>query len=103
MYSLLSVREVFEERQYINKIKPFKITVDEGERAWKWVRAKMGFEGDEEFVIHALRHTCASKLVNAGVDLYVVKEWLGHSTIQVTERYAHLNPDKLVHAVTMLE
>ena len=97
------VREIFEERQNSNTVKPFSITVDEIERAWKWVRAKMGFERDREFVIHALRHTCASKLVNGSVDLYVVKEWLGHSTIQVTERYAHLNPDKLVHAANMLE
>ena len=35
-------------------------------------------------------------------DLYVVKEWLGHSTIQVTEKYAHLNPKKLHEAVSSL-
>jgi site-specific recombinase XerD len=63
----------------------------------------MGLIGDLEFVIHSLRHTCASRLVNAGVDLYVVCKWLGHSSIQITERYAHLNPDKLVHAVEVLE
>jgi len=50
-----------------------------------------------------LRHTCASRLVNKGVDLYVVKEYLGHSSIQVTERYAHLSPDKLAHAATILD
>lgn len=97
------VKRIFEERQHINKVKPFSITVDEAERAWKWLRAKMGLEADSEFVIHALRHTCASRLVNAGVDLYVVCKWLGHSSIQITERYAHLNPDKLVHAVEVLE
>ncbi len=96
------VRTILEER-HINNSKPFIITVDETERAWQWVRAKIGLEGDSEFVIHALRHTCASRLVNAGVDLYVVKEWLGHSTIQITEKYAHLNPVKLVHAVEALE
>jgi site-specific recombinase XerD len=67
------------------------------------VRAEMHLERDEEFVMHALRHTCASRLVNAGIDLYVVKEWLGHSSIQITERYAHLSPSKLVHAVEALE
>lgn len=97
------VRAILEERQHSNKVKPFSISLDEAERAWKWVRAEMGLERDSEFVIHALRHTCASRLVNAGIDLYVVKEWLGHSSIQITERYAHLNPVKLVHAVEVLE
>ena len=96
-------RIIMEERQQFNKVKPFTITIHEVERAWQWVRAEMGLERDSEFVIHALRHTCASRLVNASVDLYVVKEWLGHSSIQITERYAHLNPSKLVQAVEVLE
>jgi site-specific recombinase XerD len=44
-----------------------------------------------------------SHLHNAGIDLYVVKEWLGHSSIQVTKRYAHLAPHKLAHAALKLE
>ncbi|MBC7962826.1 MAG: site-specific integrase [Steroidobacteraceae bacterium] len=97
------VRVIMEERQQISSVKPFSITIHETERAWQWIRAEIGLVGDKEFVIHALRHTCASRLVNAGIDLYVVKEWLGHSSIQITERYAHLNPVKLVHAVEVLE
>lgn len=53
--------------------------------------------------LHILRHTCASRLVEAGVDLYRVKEWLGHSTITMTERYAHLSPDALSDVVSVLE
>jgi site-specific recombinase XerD len=45
--------------------------------------------------LHTLRHTCASRLVQRGADLYRVKEWLGHSSVTVTERYAHLAPTKL--------
>ena len=97
------VRVILKHRQHISLVKPFSITIHEAERAWQWVRREMGLDGDKEFVIHALRHTCASKLVNAGIDLYVVKEWLGHSSIQITERYAHLNPLKLVQAVEALE
>lgn len=96
-------RVIMEGRQQLNKVKPFTITIHEAERAWQWTRAELRLERDSEFVIHALRHTCASRLVNAGVDLYVVKEWLGHSSIQITERYAHLNPSKLVQAVEALE
>jgi integrase len=97
------VRIILQERQHINKLKPFSISKHEAERAWKWLRVDMGLEMDSEFVIHALRHTCASRLVNAGIDLYVVCQWLGHSSIQITERYAHLDPSKLVTAMGMLD
>ena len=83
--------------------KPFTIDKHQAENAWSWVRNEIGYSGDIEFVMHALRHTTATRLIDKGIDLYTVKEWLGHSTIQVTERYAHLNPDKLVHAANMLE
>ncbi len=54
-------------------------------------------------VFHTLRHTYASWLVEDGTDLYVVKELLGHSTIAMTERYAHLGNHKLQAAVRSLE
>ena len=47
----------------------------------------------EHIRFHSLRHTCASWLVMRGVSLPIVQAILGHSSIQVTERYAHLAPD----------
>lgn len=52
--------------------------------------------------LHTLRHTCASRLVQAGMDLYRVKEWLGHSSITVTQRYAHLSPSHLSQGADLL-
>ncbi len=51
---------------------------------------------------HTLRHTFASWLVKMG-DLYTVKELIGHSTLAMTERYAHLGQDNLRSAVKKLE
>jgi integrase len=52
---------------------------------------------------HVLRHTFASRLVMAGVDLSTVKELMGHKDIQMTLRYAHLSPHHKRTAMETLE
>lgn len=52
--------------------------------------------------LHKLRHTFASHLVQQGVDLYRVSKLLGHSSIKMTEIYAHLAPDDLKTAIEKL-
>lgn len=42
---------------------------------------------------HSLRHTFASWLVMDGIPLSRIRNWMGHSTISVTEGYAHLSPE----------
>lgn len=51
---------------------------------------------------HDLRHTCASWLVQAGVPLHTVSELLGHTSMAMTRRYAHLSPDHLADAIRRL-
>jgi len=48
---------------------------------------------------HTLRHTTASRLVMAGVNLASVKEILGHKDIQTTLRYSHLSPEHIQLAI----
>ena len=54
-------------------------------------------------VYHSLRHTHASRLLESGVDIYHVKELLGHQSIQTTERYTHTRDETLINAVKRME
>lgn len=51
---------------------------------------------------HTLRHTFASRLAQAGVSVKAIQELLGHGSLQVTMRYAHLAPNDLRRAVDVL-
>jgi site-specific recombinase XerD len=59
--------------------------------------------GIEGFVGHDLRHTFASHLVMSGANITSVKELMGHKTIAMTLRYAHLAPDFQRDAINRLD
>ncbi len=52
---------------------------------------------------HTLRHTAASHLAMAGVDLLTISRILGHSNVKMTMRYAHLSPDFMANAMQRLD
>jgi hypothetical protein len=56
-----------------------------------------------DFHFHDLRHTFATRLVQAGKDLYKVQKLLGHKTAAMTQRYAHHSPESLRDAVSVLD
>jgi integrase len=53
----------------------------------------LGKAGIKEFHFHDLRHTFASDMVMAGVNIFTVSKLLGHASVQTTMIYAHLSPD----------
>ena len=98
-------REVLQAWQKQTDTTGYIFTVDGAQlgsvkKAWGSILAAAKITG---FRWHDLRHHFASMLVMAGCDLYVVKELLGHSSIVVTERYAHLTPEHKQAAVALLD
>ena len=56
-----------------------------------------------DFHFHDLRHTCVTRMVQAGVDLYKVQRLLGHKSPIMTQRYAHHYPESLRDGIEVLD
>ena len=59
-------------------------------------------DSSQKVVFHTLRHTFASWLAQQGTPLLTIKELMGHKSIEMTMRYAHLIPDQKIDAVKQL-
>ena len=59
--------------------------------------------GIRDFKFHDLRHTFASHLVMSGIDITTVSRLLGHKSLTMTLRYAHLAPNHVVKALDVLD
>jgi integrase len=62
---------------------------------WNLMKRRIGFAGDKEFVIHALRHTTCTRLFQAGRDPRRIQTFLGHRSIVTTLKYEHMGPESL--------
>ena len=80
-----------------------KIDKETVKRIWRDVRREMDLEDDSGFVVHALRHTCGTRLALAGKNARLIQLWLGHSSMKMTERYTNLRPDHLKSGLDGLE
>jgi integrase len=66
-------------------------------------RLALGKAKIDDFHFHDLRHTFATRLIQAGVDLYKVQRLLGHKSPIMTQRYAHHYPESLREGVEILD
>ncbi len=57
----------------------------------------------DEFVLHSLRHTCLTRLGEAGADAFTIMKLAGHSSITVSQRYVHPSPESVELAFDRLE
>lgn len=72
--------------------------LDNIDSAWK---ALLKSADIENFRFHDLRHTFATRLIEAGVAIYTVKELMTHSSIAQTEIYAHVSGDLKKEAINL--
>lgn len=57
----------------------------------------------DDVVLHTMRHTCATRLAEGGLDLVALRDWLGHSDIKITAgRYLHLMNSHVYRGVAIL-
>lgn len=71
---------------------------------YKWNLMKKAIDiTDKEFVPHAMRHTFCSRLADKGVSPLVIMELAGHSSLEITKRYVHMDENGLKAAVSLLE
>ena len=68
----------------------------------KKVREKLGWL-NSDFVVHSLRHTCLTRLGEAGVDAFTIMRIAGHSSITISQKYIHPTPEALERAFEKLE
>ena len=93
-------------RRYYREIKDFDrlftLNYSELNAIWQKARKDLGYADKKFYTIHLCRHTCASRLVQRGVPILLVKDWLGHEDIENTMIYAHLQPKALHNYVEVL-
>lgn len=82
--------------------KLFTFSYDQFKTPWKYAKEHLGLSNDPGFVPHALRHSTATRLVERGVDISVIKDVLGHSSISTTQLYTNGGINTLKNAMDKL-
>lgn len=67
-------------------------------------RKRMGVEGNGKVIIHAMRHTAATRILENTGDIKLAQEWLGHKSVQTTAKiYAHVTSSAMRKAAAMMK
>lgn len=94
-----TLKKVKKENEFVFQNPETKEGLKYTKTAFHNARRKAGLE---DFRFHDLRHTAATWMITAGIDLVTVKEILGHADIKTTMRYAHPTPENKKKAVNTL-
>lgn len=95
------VREIIDSQDHPEG--PFRwSTYYQFRKAWNKMKGLLRWEDDEQATPHACRHTFCTKLVRSGVPIPHVAKLAGHSTIQMTMRYAQVAPEDLESAIAKI-
>jgi integrase len=84
-----NTQSIFDRLKSQGLSKPFPYKLDQVEYMWRRIRKAMGMQKEKDFVIHALRHTCITNLLNKQVRIEIVQRIVGHRDIRMTQRYNH--------------
>jgi integrase len=97
------IKERRKARQADEKLVWPEVTSDRATYFWQLARKALKYEDDKDFVIHACRHTFASRLAQQGVGLTVIKELGGWKTLEMVLRYSHLIPQQKEDAIRRMQ
>ena len=77
------------------------MSIRQAQKTMHVISKKAGF--DKSFHCHALRSSFATHLLDAGVDIRIIQELLGHSSIATTQRYTKVSVEQLKRIVSPMD
>ncbi len=93
-------KNVYNNDYIFYRIRGIKLNEDYVSKNFKASVRDTGLNDNIHF--HTLRHSFASRLIQKGASLFVVKELLGHEDIKTTQIYSHLHTENLTEAINLL-
>jgi integrase len=97
------VASILKRRRALGQDKPFILNQIQIHKAWSWARTQIKVADTDKLLLYSLRKTCAQRLFDAGINMGIICEWLGHTDIRYGYKLAPLSLKKLTDAANLLE